>query len=120
MKKNWGCYAKLVRRGDPDKGEEDVWENVSPTQIPLQDEHGRDDYACPRQGLREQPLEWSRMLTYYRMYQKGHLPDRGATSDQSAFAMQVFGIFDDANADCDRMIEDKEAARRAAAEHRNQ
>lgn len=87
-----------------------VWDN--PATMPVQF-HGEEVYACPRQTLHEQPREWSTLLFYYGMYKKGHLPDRGSISEQSASMIEAFRVIDDENEVCDRIIADNEKRKQA-------
>lgn len=98
----WGCEAKEYDRkgagGMPALDLEGkvitVWHK--PAKVALMVE-GKPTYACPRQTLREQPKEWSRILMLYGMFNKGHLPDLGAVTHQSNQLMETFRVLDDAN-----------------------
>ena len=106
QKADWGCKAY---RWVKDDGEVE-W--LNPAQVPLSWEDGEDWWACPRQDLHENPQMWGQMLLYYGMFKAGFLPDNGAVSTQSAFAVEVFRIFDAANAKAD---EAKDAAAKVKA-----
>lgn len=82
-----------------------------PAQTPL-GVHGEDIYCCPRQDLRERPLEWAAILKFYGMYKNGYLPDRGSVVDQSNKAVELFRLIDDANGECDK-AEDEDRKRNA-------
>lgn len=62
---------------------------------------GVDTFACPRASLRTDPMYWGKLLKFYGMYKKGHLPDVGAIVDQSNRAIEIFRILDEANDLCD-------------------
>lgn len=107
--KEWGCFAKRWRTPGPD--EEDGPENwVDPSHI-VQEFDGEQIYSCPRQTLREHAWDWSRLLMLYGMYSKGHLPNIGGVIDQSNMLMQLFRILDEANAECDKELAEKERRR---------
>jgi len=104
--KRLGCTAKhYYREGDP----EPVW--IRPAALPVTLEGGFDDFACPRQHIHEHPDFWGQVLKYYGMWKKGHLPDRGAATDQSNFAIEVFSIFDVANQEADDELREQDAQR---------
>ena len=102
----WGCTAKRWRF--PEEGEPDSPENwVDPAAMP-QTVMGEDNYACPRQHLKENPRFWAWLLKYYGFYKRGHLPDVGAVSSQSNRAMELFRVLDEAN-----ILVDEEEERRS-------
>ena len=106
----WGCTAKRLR--NPAPGEPDGPENWSnPSHLPV-GVNGGESYACPRQVVKESPSEWSRLLLLYGMYLKGHLPERGAIIDQSNSLLESFRVLDEANADCDRIVDERNRAPR--------
>ena len=84
----------------------EVWQNPASSPVRVLEEN---HWACPRQTLKENPLEWSRLLFYYDLFKKGHLPDEGSVSSQSNAMMEILRIIDNENADCDRIIAEKEA-----------
>jgi hypothetical protein len=96
--KEWGCNAELIRRGDPAKGEDDVW--AFPAELP-QKIDGEESYACPRQPLHRNPRYWSDIYLYYGMYKKGFYPQTGSTMDQSAKAIAIFQILDVVSGECE-------------------
>jgi hypothetical protein len=85
---------------------EEVWINKAASAVKVLDEEW---WGCPRQSLREQPQEWSRILFYYDLFQKGHLPDDGAVSRQSNAMIETLRILHNENTDCDKIISEKEA-----------
>jgi hypothetical protein len=114
--KEWGCSAVRYpsHKDDPaarpnERGE--WWGWINPADMPLTVD-GEETYACPRQDVRTRRMSWQRMLLFYGFYKKGHLPQTGAVMDQSNKAMELFRIFDDANYECDKALEEKDAARR--------
>jgi hypothetical protein len=62
---------------------------------------GEEDWACPRQGIRENPAYWQQLLFFYNNYKSGFLPDPGALSEQCARLMTIVSIlsatFDEAD-----------------------
>lgn len=102
----WGCFATRIPASDD--GEEQ-W--LRPAHLPITF-MGEETWACPRQHIRQNPIFWAKILKFYGMYKKGHLPDRGAVVDQSNRAIEIFNILDDANEDCDREEEAQEKAKR--------
>ena len=112
----WGCEAVRYpsTKEDPAaKPERDGnwWGWMKPASLPLNID-GEDTYACPRQDLKANGPSWSRMLMFYGLYKKGHLPEVGAVIDQSNKAMQVFRALDDANHECDVAIDERDRAKR--------
>lgn len=95
----WGCYAKSFRVVGRDGKPATQWVRKAAYPLELA---GEETWACPRQHIRENEHYWSRILLYYGMYKKGHLPQRGAVSDQSNKAIEIFRIMDDANFECDQ------------------
>jgi hypothetical protein len=87
----WGCHA---RRND-----DGSWERKAA--LPLRIDH-EEVFRCPRRPIKDDPGYWRRLLFFYGMFKKGHLPDPGAVSEQSNKAMQLFALLDDAVADCNR------------------
>lgn len=83
---------------------------MRPAALPITDEDGFDDYACPRQHINENPHMWSTIFTYYAAWQKGFLPDAGGVSSQSKFAMEVFAILDVANNDADEHMREQDGS----------
>lgn len=108
--KEWGCFAKPYTVIASDGTEEELWSNPAELPVTIND---REVWACPRQTLREDARDWGRLLFLYGLYQKGHLPDRGAAVDQSNPLMEMFRILDDANAQCDRELAEQDKRRRA-------
>lgn len=98
-KEEWGCEAKPYTVIDENGNEQVEW--LNPAHLPVTI-LGEESWACPRQSLRENPKEWSRLLMLYGFYQKGHLPDAGSVVDQSNSLLETFRIMDDANALCDQ------------------
>lgn len=102
----WGCQGKSfpTTEDDPfaewDGGTESWVRWVNGAEHPLEI-GGLDTRACPRQHIHENPAFWSRLLLFYGMYSKGHLPERGAVLDQSHRLLHLFRILDNANAECD-------------------
>jgi len=108
--KEWGCTAKRWRTPLPDEADgPENWINPSHIQNEFD---GEMLFSCPRQTLHEQPTDWSRLLLFYGMFGKGHLPDKGAVVDQSNVLVQAFRILDEANADCDKEEADRATRRR--------
>lgn len=111
--KEWGCFAKRWRTPDPD--EEDGPENwIEPSHL-VNEFDGEMIFSCPRQTVRERAWDWNRLLMLYGMYSKGHLPNAGAVVDQSNVLIQAFRILDDANAECDQELAEKEKRRQRDA-----
>lgn len=107
--KEWGCTAKRWRTPGPD--EEDGPENwLNPSHL-VNEFDGELIHACPRQTIRERPWDWNRLLLLYGMYVKGHMPNDGAVVDQSNVLIMAFRILDDANAECDQELAEKEKRR---------
>lgn len=86
------------------------WEN--PAIIPLRID-SEEVYRCPRRPIKEDPQYWDKLLFYFGMYKKGHLPDPGSVSEQSNKIMQVFRIVDDIVADCVKEKAERERQRQA-------
>jgi len=114
---HWGCEAdKFLATKDtpgarPDmKGNWWLWRN--PSKLPMTVD-GEESYACPRQDIHRRPMAWHRMLLFYGMYKKGHLPQAGAVMDQSNKAIELFSVFDDINSEIDKALNDKERADQA-------
>jgi hypothetical protein len=74
---------------------------------------GEDVWRCPRRPLKDDPAYWDRLLWFYGLYKKGHLPDPGGVTEQSHKAMELFRILEDVTDDCAR--EKAERERRKAA-----
>jgi hypothetical protein len=113
----WGCEAyreKVLPKtagARPDQhGNWWLWHNPARLPMTVDDE---ESYACPRQDLKERPREWSRMLMFYGLWKKGHLPQGGSVLDQSNRAMELFQILDAVNAEADKAQMDQERERRA-------
>jgi hypothetical protein len=111
----WGCEAerhfssKDNKAAQPDKnGNWWVWSK--PANLPMVVD-GEESYACPRQDLMRHPMEWHRMLLFYGLYKKGHLPERGSVLDQSNRAVEIFRILDDVNFECDQAVEEERRAK---------
>jgi len=85
----WGCDA----RQNPDG----TWSGRAALPIRIADE---EVWRCPRRPVKDDPGYWRRLLFFYGMYKKGHLPDPGAVALQSNKAMQLFAILDDVVAEC--------------------
>lgn len=106
----WGCTAKRWRTPPP--GEADGPGNwIRPAHI-ANEFDGEEVWSCPRQTIREHPKAWNRLLTLYGLYGKGHLPEVGAVLDQSNSLLTAFRILDEANADCDKELADREQRKR--------
>jgi hypothetical protein len=88
----WGCNA---RQDAGDQGGAWLDRAVLPIRI-----DGEEVWRCPRRPIKDDPGYWRRLLFFYGMYRKGHLPDPGAVSEQSNKAMQLFAIVDDVVAAC--------------------
>lgn len=111
----WGCKAVCLPstaddpKATPDgKGGYVLWLNPAYMPLTLDNE---ETYACPRQDLHEHGYAWHRMLLFYGMYRKGHLPQPGAVMDQSNKAVELFRILDDVNHDCDRVEQTEQKKR---------
>ena len=107
-KAEWGCEAERLPsdKSDPQAtpdSEGRWWRWSKPALLPVAVD-GEDSWACPRQDLKRHATEWHRMLLYYGFYRKGHMPQPGAVMDQANKAMEVFRVFDDANAECDETL----------------
>ena len=89
----WGCHARQNADGS--------WQNQAA--LPLRIDH-EEVFRCPRRPIKDDPAFWTRLLFYYGMFKKGHLPDPGAVSEQSARAMQLFALVDDAVALCQQEL----------------
>ena len=76
------------------------WLWTNPARLPLTFD-GEETYACPRQTLLKDGRSWHRIFIYYGAYKAGHLPQVGATMDQSNKAMEVFNILDAVNGEAD-------------------
>ena len=103
-KADWGCDARLnpaaLAPGEPlDPSRPELWQDRAFMPIRIDDE---EVWRCPRRPVKDDPVYWQRLLFYYGMFKKGHLPDPGAVSEQSNKAMQLFALLDDAVADCSR------------------
>lgn len=106
----FGCEAKRWRQPDKDEGDgPENWVKPAYMAVSVGDD---ESYACPRQTIREQPRDWNRLLMFYGMYAKGHLPNSGAVVDQSNVLIEAFRILDDANAECDRIQQENERRKR--------
>ena len=108
----WGCEAERFPSNEDDpeaipdrKGK--WWRWSKPAHMPILFDED-ETYACPRQDVFRRGAEWGKMLLYYGFYQKGHLPQAGAIMDQSAKAMEIFRVLDDANRECDAALIEKE------------
>ncbi|MBY0560012.1 hypothetical protein [Hyphomicrobium sp.] len=109
--KEWGCEAKRWRTPNPDEPDgKENWVKPAYLSVSLGDE---ESFACPRQTIREHPAAWSKMLMFYSMFSKGHLPDKGAIVDQSNVMIQLFRIIEEANAECDREEREREQRRQS-------
>lgn len=101
----WGCTAKRIRW--PEEGEEDGPENwKDPASLPVAMD-GEELWACPRQPLRENGRWFGRLFLLYGLYAKGFLPNAGAVADQVNATVELFTIIDQANADCDEILEEQ-------------
>ena len=112
----WGCEAerhpsdKENPAAQPDKnGNWWVWSK--PSILPMIVD-GEESYACPRQDLRQHPMEWNKMLLFYGLYKKGHLPERGSVLDQSNRVVEIFRILDDVSFECDQAADAAAIAKR--------
>ncbi|MCA1775267.1 MAG: hypothetical protein LC676_06560 [Loktanella sp.] len=116
--KEWGCFAEYIDRvdehGDPvlDQEGNPVRDLVNGADLPLTID-GEDTWACPRQTIRENPRTWGRLLMFYGMFTRGHLPDAGAVVDQSAPLMEAIRVIDDANKRCDQALQEQEQRRKS-------
>ena len=113
---DWGCEAVRFpsKEGDPtaypDKnGNWWGWHKGAVMSVTLDGEESR---ACPRQTLKRHPQPWQKMLLYYGMYRKGHLPQVGAVMDQSNKAIELFRVLDEINFECDAALEAEDRAKR--------
>ena len=97
----WGCNASPGDQGG-------AW--LDHAVLPIRID-GEEVWRCPRRPIKDDPGYWRRLLFFYGMFKKGHLPDPGAVSEQSNKAMQMFAIVDDVVADCAA----EQANRRSAA-----
>ena len=86
----WGCNARPGDQGG-------AW--LDRAVLPIRID-GEEVWRCPRRPIKDDPGYWRRLLFFYGMYRKGHLPDPGAVSEQSNKAMQLFAIVDDVVAGC--------------------
>ncbi len=114
----WGCTAKphLVFDDETNepvidqktKRQKIVWSN--PGRIPeiFDDE---ETYACPRQGLHEDPKGWSWLLMFFGMFKDGFLPQRGAIVDQSNKAIEILNVMNIANGECDEEVSKRASAK---------
>lgn len=89
----WGCHARQNADGS--------WTNKAT--LPLRIDH-EEVHRCPRRPIKDDPAWWRRLLFYYGMFKKGHLPDPGAVAEQSNKAMQLFGLLEDAVALCQQEL----------------
>jgi len=89
----WGCHAR--------QSADASWERKAA--LPLRIDH-EEVFRCPRRPIKDDPAFWRRLLFYYGMFKKGHLPDPGAVAEQSARAMQLFGLLEDAVAMCQQEL----------------
>jgi len=116
----WGCEAYRVPSSTEDRqaipnAKGKWWRWHKPARMPLMVD-GEETYACPRQDLLQRGAVWNQMLLYYGYFKKGHLPQACAVMDQSNKAMEVFRIIDDASAEADQALLDKDKARAARAQ----
>ena len=112
----WGCEAEKypTTSNDPQATQDtkgNWWRWNKPSLLPMTVD-GEESWACPRQDLKRRGPEWHRMLLYYGMYRKGHLPQPGAVMDQANKAIELFRVFDDVNAECDEALLDRVKAGR--------
>ena len=113
---DWGCEAVRYPSNEenPDAQQDEDgswWAWWKPAHLPLSVD-GEETFACPRQDLRKRAYAWHRMLLFYGMYKKGHLPQPGAVMDQSNKAIELFRIFDDVNFECDQTLDEQERSKR--------
>jgi len=104
----WGCRAFKYQTTEENPAAQPAldgtwWAWDRPAHLPLSFD-GEETYACPRQDLKERPYAWHRMFLYYGMYKAGHLPQSGSVMDQANKAVEVFRVFEDVNAECDRTL----------------
>lgn len=93
----WGCEAEPT--GEVDELGQPVW--LRPAELPLTIDD-EETFACPRQDYHRRPGAWNAMLKFYGMYKQGFLPQAGAVQDQANRAVEVFRVFDDVSATCDK------------------
>jgi hypothetical protein len=103
----WGCYAVETDEIDPFTGEK-VWRNPALLPLTLDDENV---WRCPRRPIKDDPLYWQKLLFHYGLYKSGFLQDEGGVTSQSFKAMVMFGIIDDAMAECGKEKAERETAR---------
>jgi hypothetical protein len=87
-----------------DEGEA-VWTSKAAQPIAVQ---GEAHWGCPRATIRENPEEWSRILFFYDLFKKGHLPDEGSVASQSNQMMALLRVVENENQDCDAELERRE------------
>jgi len=110
--KQWGCTATKLevpagtKGAVPDQTGKRWFHWTNPAAMPLTFD-GERTYACPRQSLKRDPRGWSKLFKYYGMYKAGFLPQAGAVVDQSAKAVELFRILDNANAEADESLRAK-------------
>lgn len=107
----WGCEA--VRWRTPEEGERDGPENwVKPSALPTKVQED-EVYFCPRQGIKQDPRTFGRLLMFYQMYKAGYLPDSGAIVDQSNVMIETLRVFEEENLNCDQVLADRDRAKKA-------
>ena len=110
--KDWGCTATRFPSSEenPEATRDKAgnwwgWHNGSALPLTID---GEDTHACPRQDVHERAYVWQRMFLYYGMFKNGFLPQAGAIMDQSNKAVEVFRVFDDANAEADNALAEQQ------------
>jgi hypothetical protein len=53
-------------------------------------------WGCPRRPIKDNPDYWHELLTVYRMFKMGVMPDDGAMAQQSAKGMRMLSVLDGA------------------------
>jgi hypothetical protein len=106
QQEEWGCGAHLA----VDDAGEEVW--VGAAAVPVEID-GEEVWRCPRRPILDDPSGWDRLLFYYRLYDKGHLPDSGAVTDQGHRAMQLMALVDRTVQTCRDELDERNRQRAA-------
>lgn len=83
QQQEFGCDARKLPDGS--------WEKPALSPLKIDDQ---EDFRCPRRGIKDEPLFWSRLLTMFRGYKNGFLPDEGSVASQSARGWALLTVLD--------------------------
>lgn len=87
-----------------------VWRD--PAALPLTID-GEEVWRCPRRPLKDAPAYWAELMDAYDLFKRGHLPDPGHVSEQSARGLTLLRLTDQMVESCRQERIERERTRAA-------